>query len=76
MSTTKLQLLSPFKEIKYAASALLLSMKPCIFLIKFGSLTALFPASVGKIARTRTHFQSILLLILYKEFAVVKISAS
>ena len=55
MSITKVPLLSPFKEVKYAASALLLSMKPCIFLIKFGSLTALFPASVGKIARTRTR---------------------
>jgi hypothetical protein len=51
-SITKRALLSPFSGEKYAASALLFSMKPCMFLRKFGSLTALFPASVGKMIRT------------------------
>src|SRR5215216_2606772 len=51
-STMKMLFLSPFSSAKYAASALLFSMKSCIFLRKFGSLTALFPASVGKIKRT------------------------
>jgi hypothetical protein len=64
-STTKRALLSPFSGEKYAASGLLFSMKPCMCLRKFGSLKALFHASVGKMIRTMNLIVPFLLPIFY-----------
>ena len=58
-------------------STLLFSMKPCIFLIKLGSLTALFPASASRITRKRNRIcHSSTTNIVFKRSSFVKINFS
>src|SRR5215212_2139205 len=76
-STMKIALLSPLSGEKYAASALLFSMKPCMFLRKFGSLTALFPVSVGKIIRAMNLIVVLFTVnILFKRSSLTKTVSS